>query len=129
MLCANQKVGENSTWFAANEDCKMDITSSCKDAPEATDGIGLEKLLGDVMVPSSFDATESTLCSEVCNSVDVSQGDSTRSYSVNIIIGNKQDCCANQQCSAQELSKEEQTKMKREEFNLSNLGLNVSYRL
>jgi len=50
-----------------------------------------------------------------------------RSYSVHISIGNKQDCCANQQCSAQELSEEEQTKMKREEFNLSNLGLNVSY--
>jgi len=66
-------------------------------------------------------------CSEVCNSVDVPQGDCMRSYSVHISIGNKQDCCANQQCSAQELSEEEQTKMKREEFNLSNLGLNVSY--
>jgi hypothetical protein len=129
LLSANQNVGENSTRFAANEDCEMDSTSSCKDAPEATDGSGLEKSLGDVMVPSSFDATESTLCSEVCNSVVMPQGDCMRSYDVNISKGNKQDCYASQQCSAQELSEEEQTKMKREEFNLSNLGLNVSYRL
>jgi hypothetical protein len=61
LLCANQRVGENSRWFAANEDRKIDITSSCKDAPEGTDGSGLEKSLGDVVVPSSFDATESTL--------------------------------------------------------------------
>lgn len=128
LLYANQGVGENSTWFAANEDCERDSTSSCKDAPEATDGSGLEQSLGDVMVPRSVDATESTMCSEVCDSVDVSQGDSMRSYRANISIGNKQDCFANQQCSAQELSEEEQTKMKRE-FNLSNLGLNVSYRL
>ena len=129
LLFANQNVGENSTRFTANEGCEMDSTSSCKVALEATDGIGLEKMLGDVMVPSSFDATESTLCSEVCNNVDVPQGDCTRSYSVNICIGNKQECCATQQCSAQELLEEKQTKMKREEFNVSNLGLNVSYRL
>lgn len=129
LLYANQSVGENSTRFAANEDCEMDSTSSCKDAPEATDGNGLEKSLGDVMLPSSFDATESTLCSEVCDSVDVRQGNCTRSYSVNVSIGNQQDCCASKQCSAQELLEEEQTKMKREEFNLSNLGSNVSYRL
>jgi hypothetical protein len=128
LLYANQRVGENSTRFAENEDCEMDSTSSCKDAPEATDGSGLEKSLGDVMVPSSFDAKESTLCSEVCDSVDVPQGNCTRSYSVNISIGNKEDCCASQQSSAQELSEEEETKMKRE-FNLTNLGLNVSYRL
>jgi len=53
LLCANQRVGENSRWFAANEDCKMDSTSSCKDAPAATDGSGLENSLGDVMVPRS----------------------------------------------------------------------------
>lgn len=128
LLYANQRVGENSTQFAANEGCEMDSTSSCKDAPEAADGSGLEKSLGDVMVPSSFDGKESTLCSEVCDSVDVPQGDCTRSCSVNISIGNEQDCCASQQCSAQELSEEEQTKIKRE-FNLTNLGLNVSYRL
>lgn len=125
---ASQSVGENLTRFASNEDCEMDSPSSCKDAPEATDVSGLEKSLGDVMMPSSFDATESTLCSEVSDNVDVPQGDSMRSYSVNISTGNKQ-ACASQHCSAQELSEEEQTKMKREEFSLSNLGLNVSYRL
>jgi len=129
LLYANQSIGENSTQFAANEDCEMESTSKCKGAPEATDGSGLEKSLGGVMVPNSFDAAESTLYSEVCGSVDVPQGDCMRSYSVNISMGNEQDCCASQQCSAQELSEEEQTKMKREEFNLSNLGLNVSYRL
>lgn len=129
LLYANQSVGENLTRLAANEDCEMEGASKCKDAPEATDGSGLEKSLGDVMVPTSFDTTESTLCSEVCDSVDVPQGDCMRSNSVNISIGNKQDCCSSQQCSAQELSEEEQTKMKRKEFNLSNLGLNVSYRL
>ena len=128
LLYVNQSVGEKSTQFATNEDCEMDSTSSCKDALEAADGCGLEKSL-NVMVPSSFDATESTQCSEVSDSVAVPKGDCMRSYSVNMRVGNKQDCCASKQCSAQELSEEEQTKMKKEEFNLSNPGFNVSYRL
>jgi hypothetical protein len=128
LLYVNESAGEKWTQLAANEDCEMDSASSCKDASEAMDDSGLEKSL-DVMVPSSFSATESTLFSNVSDSVAVPQGDCTRSYSVNISTGNNQDCCAAQQHCAQEPSDGEQTKMKREEFNLSDPGINVSYRL
>jgi hypothetical protein len=129
MLYINKSVGEKPAQFVANEDCEMDSTSSCKDAPEPTDSSGSEKTLEDGMRPSSFDVTGNTLCSEVSDSAAVPKGECTRSYGVNISIGNKQDCCISKHCSAQEMSEEEQTKMKNVKFNLSNPDFNISYQL
>jgi hypothetical protein len=129
LLYSNQSVDEKLTAFAASGDCEMDSASSCKDASEAVGGSGLGKSLGDVTVRGSFGATESTLCSEVSDSVAVSQADRARSHSVDISTGDGQDCRAGQQRSAQEPSQGEKNKPKREEFNLADSGINVSYRL
>jgi hypothetical protein len=98
-------------------------------ASEAVGGSCLGQSLGDGTVRSSCGATESTLCSEVSDSVAVPQADCAGSRSVNVSTGNSQDCCAGQQRSAQEPSQGGQNKLKREESNLADCGTNVSYRL
>lgn len=125
----NQSVGEKSKQFAANEGCEMDSIFSYKNALEATGGNGLEKSLEDVMVSSSVGATENTLCSEGSESTTVPKGDCITNYGVNVSMGSKQDCCVSQHCSAQEVSEEEQTMVKKAELNFSNPGFNISYRL